>query len=91
MLSNHTQEIHLFIGKRGLYSTSGGLKIAYLSGIATDKGKEQHNFDADDIVALKDACLRGNSSFRGVDLLVTSQWPEGVSKFHDKFEVPCTE
>lgn len=70
-----------------MYTTSGGLKIAYLSGIAAEKEKQAHSFDLDDVTALRDACLRGNSNYRGVDVLVTSQWPEDVAKFDEKFEV----
>lgn len=69
----------IYLGKRGLYKTTSGLKIAYLSGIEVADGDvKPWNFNRDDVVALRDACVASKigGEFRGVDILVTSQSPE---------------
>lgn len=70
-----------YLGKRGLYSVSGGLKVAYLSGtLVNDKDKvEAFNYTTSDVIDLKDICLRNNINYKGVDILLTSQWPDGVT------------
>ncbi|XP_050296016.1 CWF19-like protein 1 homolog isoform X2 [Anthonomus grandis grandis] len=67
-----------YLGKRGIYSDSKGLKIAYVSGIANTAKSEPWTYNEKDISDLCDISLRGNPSFRGVDVLLTSQWPDGV-------------
>lgn len=68
------------MGKRGLYKTTTGLKIAYLSGIEAAEASDAKpwNFTRDDVVALRDACVASKvgGEFRGIDILVTSQAPE---------------
>lgn len=69
-----------YLGKRGLYIASSGLKIAYLSGI--EKASPESNaihFDENDVMSVRNSCLKGQPSFRGVDILLTSPWPEGVT------------
>lgn len=71
-----------YLGKRGLFSVSSGLKIAYLSGIEGKKGSGQdHMFDETDVRAVRSSCLASKTSageYRGIDILVTSQWPAGI-------------
>lgn len=62
-----------------MYVNSKGLKIAYLSGIAS-KNSNAHEYSEQDISNLYDVCVRGNPSFRGVDILLTSQWPTNVTQ-----------
>ncbi|XP_014219436.1 CWF19-like protein 1 [Copidosoma floridanum] len=74
-----------YLGKHGLYTASSGLKIAYLSGV--EKGKDvakECSFDHKDVTALRNSCLKGCPSFRGVDVLLTSQWPEGISNLDEQ-------
>ncbi|XP_018362273.1 PREDICTED: CWF19-like protein 1 [Trachymyrmex cornetzi] len=69
-----------YLGKRGLYIASSGLKIAYLSG--TEKVPSENktvHFNEHDVVSIRNSCLKGQPSFRGVDILLTSPWPEGVT------------
>lgn len=54
------------------------MKIAYLSGIFENNLDSPWMHTDKDVSALCDACVRGNPSFRGVDILLTSQWPTGV-------------
>lgn len=71
-----------YLGKRGLYTASSGLKIAYLSGI--EKVANEHrsiSFNEQDVISIKNNCLKGQPSFRGVDILLTSPWPDGIINF----------
>jgi len=74
------------LGRRGLYTGSSGLTVAYLSGTETSSrsGREPVTGDTHfTAVDIDDLCqsLTGVSQFRGVDLLLTSQWPRGVNKY----------
>lgn len=80
----------LFVGRKGLYNTSGGLKIAYLSGVESVSDKtQQYEFNKEDALSLRDKCLRGQPNFRGVDILLTSQWPKGVYNLDLSHKVRC--
>ncbi|XP_073847741.1 CWF19-like protein 1 homolog [Musca autumnalis] len=73
-----------YLGKRGLYTLSSGVKIAYLSGLEKPTGAsdEEFYFNMDDIEAVRNACLVNKSSasdYRGVDLLLSSPWPFGIT------------
>ncbi|XP_044736646.1 CWF19-like protein 1 [Chrysoperla carnea] len=77
-----------YLGKRGLFSPSTGLKIAYLSGIQSDSDEyEKFTFRKQDAMALKAACVRSQCSFRGVDILLTSQWPKFITNGDDNAKV----
>lgn len=73
-------------GRRGLYTGSSGLTVAYLSGIETSSGggrevvRDDTHFTAVDVDDLRQS-LTGVGQFRGVDLLLTSQWPRGIVKY----------
>lgn len=80
--------MYIFVGTRGLYNTSGNLKIAYLSGISNkEKKKNSFEFDKSDINSLRDMCMRGQPNFRGIDILLTSQWPENVFNLDPEHKV----
>ncbi|EZA49776.1 CWF19-like protein [Ooceraea biroi] len=69
-----------YLGKRGLYTASSGLKIAYLSGTEkTSTSNEAIHFSELDVIAIKNSCLKGQPSFRGVDILMTSPWPDSIT------------
>lgn len=69
-----------YLGKRGVYTNSSGIKVAYLSGISADDATTNaHMYNLEDAVFLKNLCKRGSS--RGVDILITSQWPNDVMKY----------
>lgn len=75
----------IYLGKRGLYNLSSGVKVAYLSGNerSKDNSDPEITFTKDDVMAVKNSCLvsKGSmSDYRGIDILVTSQWPEGVQE-----------
>lgn len=71
-----------FLGNRGLYTASSGIKIAYVSGLeAPNKDKQNWNFDDGDVKAVRNSCLVNKTTmgeYRGVDILITSQWPQGI-------------
>ncbi|KAK9884169.1 hypothetical protein WA026_005125 [Henosepilachna vigintioctopunctata] len=67
-----------YLGKRGLFTNSKGLRIAYISGISKSSPNEPYNYNEQDISELFDLCIRGNPAFRGVDLLLTAQWPANI-------------
>ncbi|KAL7735607.1 hypothetical protein ACLKA6_009564 [Drosophila palustris] len=73
-----------YLGKRGVYTLSSGVKIAYLSGVeATGNIAGQHEFNKADIQALRNSCLVSKNcatDYRGVDVLLTSQWPYGMQE-----------
>ncbi|PIK42295.1 putative CWF19-like protein 1-like [Apostichopus japonicus] len=89
-ISNHVQfyrdlkgcelcENVTYLGKKGLFTGTSGLKIAYLSGLEGES-PSSHQFTKSDIDALG-LPLVSNSSFKGVDILLTSHWPKGVTKY----------
>ncbi|XP_015925567.1 CWF19-like protein 1 [Parasteatoda tepidariorum] len=65
--------IHL--GKRGMFTGVSGLRIAYLSGVE-HKDSSRYTFNRKDVTEI----LTYTSQFN-IDILLTSQWPRGVSKF----------
>lgn len=68
-----------YLGKRGLFTSSSGLKLVYVSGIEAESDVLSHyNFTDKDIESVKNACLRGQTDFRGVDILITSSWPKDI-------------
>ncbi|XP_015190727.1 PREDICTED: CWF19-like protein 1 [Polistes dominula] len=69
-----------YLGRRGLYVATSGLKIAYISGIESNKTEcKEVCFQKNDVVSVKNACLKGQPSYRGVDILLSSPWPKGIT------------
>ncbi|XP_075010117.1 CWF19-like protein 1 isoform X3 [Calonectris borealis] len=70
-----------YLGRRGLYSGTSGLQIAYLSGTESqDEPAPAYSFSAKDVAELKTSLL-STPSFKGVDILLTSPWPRDVGTF----------
>lgn len=72
-----------YLGRRGLYTVSTGLKIAYVSGLeaAESAAGSIANFKLEDVKSVANVCIASNNTagdYRGVDILITSQWPSGV-------------
>ncbi|XP_030766494.1 CWF19-like protein 1 homolog [Sitophilus oryzae] len=76
-----------YLGKRGIFTDSKGLKIAYISGIASSNENGPWTYNESDISELCDIALKGNPSFKGVDILLTSQWPADIVEQKDKLDV----
>ena len=69
-----------YLGKRGLYTASSGLKIAYISGTENNSLEMKPTcFNENDVMSIKQACLKGQPSFRGIDILMTSPWPAYIT------------
>ncbi|KAF0028803.1 hypothetical protein F2P81_017908 [Scophthalmus maximus] len=74
-------------GRRGVFTGVSGLQIAYVSGReAPQEPAPAHCFTAKDLSALVSP-LTASSKFRGVDILLTSQWPRGVWHYANNPEV----
>lgn len=76
-----------YLGRRGVYTLSSGVKIAYLSGFeaagAAESSGSEHEFTKADVLAVRNSCLVSKNSsteYRGVDVLLTSQWPYGMQE-----------
>lgn len=72
-----------YLGRRGLYTVSSGLKIAYVSGLESrdSEANSLSSFKMDDVKAVANACLASNNTlgeYRGIDILISSQWPSGA-------------
>ncbi|CAI4231518.1 unnamed protein product [Auanema sp. JU1783] len=66
-----------FLGKRGILNTASGLQIAYLSGVEGREGLN-YQFSKSEVQDLL-IPVKTQSGFLGVDILLTSVWPEGVA------------
>lgn len=79
-----------YLGKDGIFTTSDGLKIGYISGIQNNSSKENeiHTFNYDSLSQFKDSCIRaGNTS---LDILLTSPWPLDIrnkERIHENISV----
>ncbi|XP_077565675.1 CWF19-like protein 1 [Stigmatopora nigra] len=76
-----------YLGRRGVFTGASGLQIAYVSGReAARESAPDHCFASKDLTDLV-APLAIGANFRGVDILLTSQWPKDVWRFANKPEV----
>jgi len=74
----------LVTGQTGVYNESSGLKIAYLGGLdASNKSSAKDTiceFNHEEIRNLRIQLESEKGEFKGVDILITSQWPQGVHR-----------
>ncbi|XP_028253088.1 CWF19-like protein 1 [Parambassis ranga] len=76
-----------YLGRRGVFTGASGLQIAYVSGQeALQEPAPAHCFTSKDLSALVTP-LTSTSKYRGVDILLTSQWPRGVWHYGNSPEV----
>jgi len=73
-------------GRHGSYTGSSGLNVVYLSGVEqsnaeseTDKTSKT-SFTAAEVNDLRRS-LGADGKFQGIDLLLTSEWPQGIDKY----------
>ncbi|XP_076862914.1 CWF19-like protein 1 [Brachyhypopomus gauderio] len=77
----------IYLGRRGIFTGASGLQIAYVSGReALQDPAPAHCFTPKDLTALVTP-LTSNSKFKGVDILMTSQWPRGVWQYGNNPEI----
>eukprot|EP00116_Pleurobrachia_bachei_P001584 sb/3461846/ len=67
----------IYLGRRGVYTTTSGLSVAYLSGQYSEKGGSAHTYTASDLSVLHAQA----GIIHGVDILITSEWPEHILKY----------
>ncbi|KAB5565980.1 hypothetical protein PHYPO_G00247810 [Pangasianodon hypophthalmus] len=71
----------IYLGRRGVFTGASGLQVVYVSGReAQQEPAPAHCFTPKDLTALVTP-LVSNSKFKGVDILLTSQWPRGVWQY----------
>uniref|UniRef100_V9KJE3 CWF19-like protein 1 n=1 Tax=Callorhinchus milii TaxID=7868 RepID=V9KJE3_CALMI len=70
-----------YLGRKGVFTGASGLQIAYLSGTeAQNEPAPSYCFTSKDVTTLMSS-LTANSKFKGVDILLTSEWPKGVWQY----------
>ena len=73
-----------FTGEKGSYTGSSGLSVVYLSGLDPTaprfNSEIEKGFDLEDILSLKQT-ITDTVAFKGVDILLTSQWPFAIDKY----------
>uniref|UniRef100_A0AAR2L0T6 CWF19-like protein 1 n=1 Tax=Pygocentrus nattereri TaxID=42514 RepID=A0AAR2L0T6_PYGNA len=75
------------LGRKGIFTGASGLQIAYVSGReAQQEPAPAHCFTAKDLTSLLTP-LVSSSKFKGVDILLTSQWPRGVWQYGNNPEI----
>lgn len=69
-----------YLGQYGHIKTGCGITIAYFSGIEAEKASNSHEFD---VTTYQDMLLSASAGIdaRGVDILITSQWPKDVQVY----------
>ncbi|KAL8597581.1 hypothetical protein ACOMHN_001512 [Nucella lapillus] len=69
-----------YLGRHGRFRGSSGLQIAYFSGLEGQGERSLSTFGAKNAADFLQPI--GNSpQYKGVDILLTSQWPRGVDKY----------
>lgn len=73
----------MFAGNRGILK-SNGLTIAYIGGVdgETIQGSSYTTYTPDDVQFIRDSCMK-HHDFKGVDVLLTYEWPADVGS-HDR-------
>ncbi|XP_077692478.1 CWF19-like protein 1 isoform X4 [Eretmochelys imbricata] len=73
-----------YLGRKGIFSGTSGLQIAYLSGTESlSEPAPAYSFSSKDVSELKISLL-STPKFKGVDILLTSPWSRGVGNFGNK-------
>jgi len=71
-----------YLGNRGILTTKDGLRVAYISGIQSPSGAKpspKHCFTDADTDFVSSLLKSNHSDYKGVDILLTSQWPKGIA------------
>lgn len=79
----------IYLGSKGIYTMGTGFTLAYLSGKEVKEGetKESWHFDKQDAIAVRNSSIKNFSNlddYRGIDFLLTSQWPLGIKESDEK-------
>lgn len=71
----------IYLGKQGSFTTKEGLKIGYMSGVQSNdplKAKD-YNYCVTNLQQLEQNLKWDDSKYQGLDILLTSDWPKGIS------------
>jgi len=71
----------VYLGRQGSFTTREGLRIAYLSGVQAEDPLSplDHHYTPANLQALEATLGWGDSRYQGVDILLTNDWPKGIS------------
>ena len=71
----------IYFGKQGCFTTKEGLRIAYVSGVQAEDSltAKSHNYTTDSLNSLEANLRWDNPKYTGVDILLTSDWPKGIT------------
>jgi len=71
----------VYLGRQGAFTNNEGLKIAYLSGVQNPDPllARDHNYSLQSLQNLEASLRWDDSRYTGVDILLTSDWPKGIS------------
>jgi len=78
----------IYLGRQGSFTTKEGLKIGYMSGVQSGdplKAKE-HHYTVANLQQLEANLKWDESKYQGLDILLTSDWPKGISTHAPKPE-----
>ena len=73
--------------EKGVLTTSTGLKIVYISGVESPSSSSpapKHCYSESDLKNLMTVLKTNQPDYKGVDILLTSEWPKGVTTFGNK-------
>ncbi|XP_078000079.1 CWF19-like protein 1 [Glandiceps talaboti] len=71
-----------YLGRKGIFTSTSGLQVAYISGIEAGAGlpSKKYHFTDSHVTELIES-LTSDSQFKGIDILLTSAWPKGVCQY----------
>lgn len=79
-----------YLGKKGLFTTTSGLTVGYLSGKDGEDKDDFSHFSKSDVQSLTEKII-STPNFTGIDILITSVWPRGVSSYGTELVANPTE
>jgi len=73
----------IYLGRQGSFTTREGLKIAYLSGVQAEDilNTKDYNYTGTNLNKLESNLKWDDTRYQGVDILLTNDWPKGISNF----------
>jgi hypothetical protein len=71
----------IYLGRQGSFTTREGLKIAYLSGVQPEgpDDTKDYNYGPGNLQTLEANLKWDDIRYQGIDILLTNDWPKGIS------------
>ncbi|KAK2499118.1 hypothetical protein MC885_019995, partial [Smutsia gigantea] len=80
-----------YLGRKGIFTGSSGLQIVYLSGTESlNEPVPGYSFSSQDVFSLR-TMLCSASQFKGVDILLTSPWPNLATSLKPRYHFAALE